>query len=301
MVREEWRLEGDEWVVDPGTAVVAVDGSGKDANALLWAATDAARHGSDLVVVTVVDDGLLVSLHASLVAWRPYAEEVLDRAVWQVEHLLPEDRLHRLVLAGDPAVELTRRFPQVRAVVVGRRGAGALERVMVGSTSLGVVARSRVPVVVVPDGWDPARTGRRPVVVGVDPGGAEEHMLALASGAAERLGVPLVAVHALDVRRVPVGAHGGEEGADHRHDAFDVLLDTWSSVAPTTEVQRVRSSGAAATAILDAASDAQLVVLGRCRRTALPGILLGSTLRAVLHYADCPVMVVPDPPEGEDR
>lgn len=295
MVREDWRLAGDDWVADASTTVVAVDGSDKDTAALLWAATDAARNGSDLVVVTVVDDGLLVSPHASLAFWKPYAESILDDAATAVGHLLPDGRLHRLVLAGDPAAEISRRFPQVRAVVVGRRGLGSFERVLVGSTSLGVVARSQAPVVVVPDDWDPGHDGRRPLVVGVDPEGDEERMLALAFARAERLGVALVSVHALGgprFRDLPGGTEALLPG--HGHDAFDVLMDKWAAAEPAAQLCRVKAEGSAATAILTAAVEAQLVVVGRGSRRVLPGVVLGSTLRALLHYADCPVAVVPD-------
>lgn len=295
MVREEWRLASDDWVADASTTVVAVDGSGKDANALLWAATDAARNGADLLVATVVDDGLLVSPHASLAYWKPYADQILDEAVAAIGQLIPEGHLHRLVLAGDPAVEITRRFDRARAVVVGRRGLGAFERVLVGSTSLGVVARSRAPVVVVPDDWDPGRDGRRPVVVGIDPEDDQEAMLALVFARAERLGVPLIAVHALGRRRfrdlpgdeVPAPGHG--------HDAFEVLMDKWAAAEPVARLCRVTSDGPAAAAILTAGTEAQLLVVGRSRHRLVPGVALGSTLRALLQYADCPVLVVPDP------
>ena len=42
-------------------------------------------------------------------------------------------------------------------------------------------------------------------------------------------------------------------------------------------------------------TEAQLLVVGRSRHRLVPGVALGSTLRALLQYADCPVLVVPDP------
>jgi nucleotide-binding universal stress UspA family protein len=46
-------------------------------------------------------------------------------------------------------------------------------------------------------------------------------------------------------------------------------------------------------AVLDAAEQAQLVVLGRHTDGRLGGFAFGSVTRAVLHYAECPVMVAP--------
>lgn len=84
------------------------------------------------------------------------------------------------------------------------------------------------------------------------------------------------------------------------HAGFAVLMDKWA--AAEVELERVEAEGAAASALLSAAQDAQLVVIGRSSRALLPGVLLGTTTRAVLHYVHCPVMVVPDSPDGgEDR
>lgn len=274
-MQRDWQVSGDDWSANARTAVVGVDGSGHDRSALRWAAADAARSGGDLLLVTVVDDSLLVSQRASMRAWRSCAEAVLEEAVVLVGNTLPRDDVHRLVLAGDPATCLARRFTDVRLLVVGRRGVNALERVLVGSTSLGLVARSKVPVVVVPDDWELDGNSRGPVVVAVVP----EHevgQLPLAAARAARLGVPLVALHA------------GKSG----HAAFERQMDRWQETHDL-EVKRLHIVGQVADAILQAASDAQLVVTGRTPHPPLRGVL-SSTLRAVLHYADCPVMVVPN-------
>ncbi len=46
-------------------------------------------------------------------------------------------------------------------------------------------------------------------------------------------------------------------------------------------------------AVLDAAEQAQLVVLGRHKDSRFSGFGFGSVTRAVLHYTTCPVLVVP--------
>jgi nucleotide-binding universal stress UspA family protein len=141
-------------------------------------------------------------------------------------------------------------------------------------------------------------------VVAVDPDSDEERMLALAFARAERLGVPLVAVHAVGGPRFPDLAGSTEvlaHGHAHGHDAFDVLMDKWAAAEPVARLCRVKSEGPAATAILTAAAEAQLIVVGKQSRR-LPSVVLGSTLRALLHYADCPVAVVPELPKaGENR
>lgn len=297
---EDWGVEAADWLADTDATVVAVDGSSRDASVLHWAATEATRSGSELVIVTVVDEGVLVSPSASLARGKPRADELLEEAAARVAPIVAPDRAHGVVLAGDAATEITRRFAQARLVVIGRRGLDALERMLVGSTSLAVAARSSAPVVVVPDRWDPKTTGRRPVVVGVDPAERPEALLTCAGRRAERLGVPLVAVHALDRHRFG-GTHpgSGEPHQNEMHAGFDALMERWSGTMPSVALRPVRTEAAPASALLDWSSEAQLVVVGR-RIPVLPGVMLSTTLRALLHYADCPVMVVPDTREGGD-
>jgi nucleotide-binding universal stress UspA family protein len=48
-------------------------------------------------------------------------------------------------------------------------------------------------------------------------------------------------------------------------------------------------------ALLDAAKDAQLIVVGRSTGAHhRGGFHIGSTTRSILHYTPCPVMVVPE-------
>lgn len=54
-----------------------------------------------------------------------------------------------------------------------------------------------------------------------------------------------------------------------------------------------RSCGHPATAVLEAAAEAQLAVLSRHGAGILGGFAFGSVARAVLHHAETPVVVVP--------
>ena len=52
-------------------------------------------------------------------------------------------------------------------------------------------------------------------------------------------------------------------------------------------------NGHPATALLDAAADASLVVVGTRGTSRIPGTVIGSVAHAVIHHARCPVLVVP--------
>jgi nucleotide-binding universal stress UspA family protein len=65
----------------------------------------------------------------------------------------------------------------------------------------------------------------------------------------------------------------------------DILGDTHI----TTTVKQ----GSASQALLKAAEDADLLVVGRRGHGGFIGLLIGSTAEQVAHHAPCPVVVVP--------
>ena len=75
---EHWAVETADWVADAGPTVVAVDGSSRDACVLLRAAEDATTSGSELVIITVVDEGVLVSPSCSLARGRHRADGLIE-------------------------------------------------------------------------------------------------------------------------------------------------------------------------------------------------------------------------------
>jgi nucleotide-binding universal stress UspA family protein len=61
---------------------------------------------------------------------------------------------------------------------------------------------------------------------------------------------------------------------------------------PEVTVLRQVAQGGARSALLAAAHDAQLVVVGSQGRGHIKGMLLGSVSQAVLHHSPCPAAVV---------
>lgn len=199
-------------------------------------------------------------------------------------------------VCGRPAPTLLDAGRDADLVVVGARGEGGFLGLRLGSVSQSVVSHSPRPVMVVRDDGSGDRRGG-PVVVGVD--GSEHSRRALAWARDEALArdVPLRVVHGWtppgDAFVVPttMPAFAAAAAALVEEDV------AWArEAAPGLEVEGLSPADGAARALLHAAEDAALVVVGGRGRGGFTGLLLGSVSQQVTHHAPCPVVVVPAPP-----
>ncbi|GAA4882391.1 universal stress protein [Saccharopolyspora cebuensis] len=132
------------------------------------------------------------------------------------------------------------------------------------------------------------------IVVGVDGSAESRAALAWALRQARLTGGHLLAVRSWDGPSAGIG-----EVAPDRHDLdADVARDLGEIVAdvaggePGVHVTREVAHGHPAKALLDAAADADLLVLGNRGRGGFTAALLGSVTQYCTHYAACPVVVV---------
>jgi nucleotide-binding universal stress UspA family protein len=135
----------------PQTIVVAVDGSPSSAQALRWAARQAALTGGEVHAVTawhfpdydgwgtVIDD----------VNWAENGRTILEQTIKEALEPAAADRVERHVLEGHPAQVLLDRAADADLLVVGSRGHGGFAGMLLGSVSQHVVAHAPCPVVVV--------------------------------------------------------------------------------------------------------------------------------------------------------
>lgn len=142
----------------PRSVVVGVDGSEQSGRASKVAAALARTHGAALFLVTVVRPpegwwGMVGSpppSDAVAKALARAAEEVLDTTVanLDMEGLEWESGTE----LGDPAESLAQvcRERAADLLIVGRRGAGLVERIVLGSTADRVLRLSPCPVLIVP-------------------------------------------------------------------------------------------------------------------------------------------------------
>ncbi|MFI9634378.1 universal stress protein [Nocardia sp. NPDC051929] len=280
--------------------VVAVDGSASSYHAAAWAAADAALHRSRLHIVTSVavppGFGLGATLTESDMEWlRKDGERVLTEAA----------RVARTTASGEalaistestlePIIpDLLARSEHARMLVVGSRGLGAYRRELLGSVSTAMTRHAHCPVAVVrsTSATDTFSAGK-PVLVGVDGTDNSVPAIEVAFEEAARRKVGLIALHAWSdssgIDLVP-----GWDAVGEREDALLAEnLAGFGERYPEVPVRRVLVRDRPVRSLVDQSDEAQLLVVGSHGRGGFTGMLLGSTSAALLHTAECPVIVV---------
>jgi nucleotide-binding universal stress UspA family protein len=149
--------------------------------------------------------------------------------------------------------------------------------------------------------------GRR-IVVGVDGSETSRHALRWAADEAKSHGSQLHVVHAWEVPTlsVAVGVGPGRRTAQpegQHEEASRLVADVVRDVLGDEPAGDVRTSigrGTAAGVLLDAARDADLLVVGSRGLGGFRGLLLGSVSSKMAAHAPCPVVIVrPAAPQDE--
>ncbi|KOX14551.1 universal stress protein [Saccharothrix sp. NRRL B-16348] len=279
--------------------VVGVDGSASALAAVKWAAEEAARHRVPLKLV-----------HAFLLPTRGYPEIVLtghevreafeqqgsrwvDEAAAAARAAVPEVEVETAVVIDRPAAALIAASDGARLVVLGSQGLGGFSGLLAGSVAVAVTAHGKCPVVVVRD--EIRRDG--PVVVGVDGSPTSEEAIAYAFAEASLLGAPLTAVIAWTDFLVDSAYHSRftvdwSQVEDEQLRLLAERLAGWQEKYPDVHVDRVVVHDRPVRALLDAAKDARLLVVGSHGQGGFTGMLLGSTSQALVYHAPCPLAVV---------
>jgi nucleotide-binding universal stress UspA family protein len=137
------------------TVVVGVDGSHGSRKALTWAAAEAAKHRTGLVVLNVWEFPLLPPLGSGSVPLGG-VPDLSDTATEQLLQVISEElgedppvRVWPRVKRGRPAEVLIKQSAAADLLVVGTRGHGGFAGLLLGSVSRHVVAYAQCPVTVV--------------------------------------------------------------------------------------------------------------------------------------------------------
>ncbi|MEU0506146.1 universal stress protein [Nocardia sp. NPDC005998] len=277
--------------------LVGIDGSDAAAEAVRWAAVEAAHHQAPLHIVYCIgapmDFGPGIAFNqidydtyrAAGAASVAAAREFATAATTPVGEL----DITTFVVEAPPIPVLLERSTDARLLVVGTRGLGAFRRGLLGSVSTAVARHAHCPVAVIPEpeNYTPDRL-LGPVLVGVDGSASSSRAIEIAFDEADRRDVALRAVLTWSElnRYIP--------RADLQQEAEELLSESLAGYAekyPDLEVQRVVAEDRPTRRLLAESALAQLIVVGSHGRGGFAGMTLGSVSQAVLHAIDCPIII----------
>jgi nucleotide-binding universal stress UspA family protein len=285
--------------------VVGIDGSPVAREALRWASRLVARLGGELVVVHAL--GLLEPLHGELLPGHHHAAEIEDVMAREWCAALARSGVaHRtIVREGHPVDVLVgvAREEDARLLVVGSRGIGDTQALVLGSTSLQLLRQAPVPVLVVPDREQAVHhLALRRIVVALD--GSPEGMAAVdvAGWLGRGFGSQIELVRAVEELPVfPLGPAARTTGEGEweapqraRRQAEPFCAAVRRRDLPVhLEVQRGNADEVVRS--VAARLDADLVVMATRRAGRPDDALLDSVSRRIVRVAHRPTLVVPIP------
>lgn len=135
------------------------------------------------------------------------------------------------------------------------------------------------------------------IVVGVDGSASSLHALEYAIEEARRRDAEIDAVLAYRwIAYYPGSEFGSAPPPAHdkvEAEAMAELLKALEHVPNDVPIDPIVHDGPSARVLIDAAKDADLLIVGSRGRGGFAGLLLGSTSHQVVSHAPCPVVVVP--------
>lgn len=277
--------------------MVGVDGSPAALDAVRWAAAEAVPRKLLLRLVHAADvvagrfDGSLPPPQSFFDELQRAGQELLAEAADVAGEA--GARTVSTEMPFEPAAPLLLELSRdARMIVLGSSGRGGFTGMLAGSTAVAVSAHASCPVAVVRGRAEPGG----PVVAGVDGSPTSERALAVAFDEAAWREVPLVAVHAWSDAGfgvpLPTPDFDWAEVEREQRLMLSERLAGWCERYPEVRVERVVVRDRPRDELLARSRAAQLVVVGSRGRGGFRGLVLGSTSQALIHHADCPVLVV---------
>lgn len=267
--------------------LVGYDGSARSGRALSWAAREAAARDESLAVC-YAPAAVPPSDAVGVVLAHRGGEQVLAQGVQLARDAAPGIKVEALLAGESAAAALCEHSHRADIVVVGSHGqGGGVPGTLLGSVSSQVAEYAGGRVVVERGRWRAAgQYVPGPVVTGADGSIASQAALRFAIEEAEFREAPLMVVCALADCPSRLGHEQQLQENVERH------LDRLEKEHPEVTVLRRITAGGPLSALLAAAQDAQMVVVGGRGLGGVRGMRLGCVARGVLQHAPCPVGIV---------
>ena len=276
--------------------LVGVDGSPESVAAARWAMAEAAMRGRPLVIVCVYywpAPALPLSRQPADLTEDKLRQEA-DRVVADVIAAIRDPDVDVPITAstviGLPAYKLIELSERVSMLVVGHRGHGGFTGLRLGSVAANVAAHSSCPVAVIRSG-SPKVTAVRTVLVGVDGPESADAVLGFAFDEASRRECDLRAMTAHERPNWLTGSEVRDWPATAAAN-LSALVRPWQEKFPQVPVEQLVSPERPAAALIGAAAQADLLIVGSRGHGGFAGLLLGSVSQQVINHAPVPVVVV---------
>ena len=279
--------------------VVGVSPDGYDA-ALAFATAEARRTHRGVHLIHVLEAPAGDAYIGAYGGMLDLAKATLDEAEEAARVMAGADTpvTSELVDHGWLVDDLVRHTDGASVLVLQHRLLSRVARLFTGSVAERVISRAKVPVISVPQGWNPDTAHAGLVTACVQDPAEAGLLLTEAFGEAKARGAHLQVLHAwwlssgYDVAVVDDAMRAQE--TERCHERLETVLKPLQAEYPDVAVTVTVQHAPPVEAVLDAAEKSELLVLGR-RHHLLPlRSHLGPVTRASLGHATCPVFVVPE-------
>lgn len=290
---------------DAGVWVVGIDGSANAEHALAWAASHAEGRASCLRLVSAWQ----APLSGPAVETWPMGSPAYDRDVLiESAQRLVDDAaakarpntdvgLQTTIAHGGAAAVLLDASDKASLLVVGTRGRGGFQRLLLGSTSTQCATHVSRPIAVIPEQSEVTDT--REIVVGVD--GSPNSIAALSW--ALTFATPDTRVEALSVWDTSPLAAGADqfffpEATGLAEERFHHIVDdVEANAAQDHVIERTFVTGMPRQTIAERAESTDLLVVGARGHGAIGAAVIGSVSTWLLHHVPQAMVIVPSPAE----
>lgn len=273
--------------------LIGVDGSEQSRVALAWGLARATERGASVELIHVADDSFLSESVAFLSEAQAASEQMLQAETEHARALGFAGAISGTAVVGHPIAEVEEASKRADLVILGAHQGGRFSGSFFGTRAVKVAATSHCPVAVIP------KTEARPnapVVVGVDGSDASRKAIAFAAAQASIREVPLVAVYAWMPPLTPGLEYlWSEELVESQRgvaeEAIAIGIAGLAERYPDLDVRREIVQSAPVAALVQAAENAEMLVVGSRGRGGISRLLLGSVSHGVLQALPCPTVV----------
>lgn len=221
--------------------------------------------------------------------------ELLERTSRRVQDAAPGAAVTSALIDGSIMEALVGQSASADLFVLGYHRRHPVLSALSGALPARFAARSHCATVIVPEDWQP-REGH--IVLGVGDDDVSDTAVEFALREAQHPRRVLEVVHSWQLPAPSRDALAALiASADALHDAHREILASLVTRLreenPALEIRETFAEGPIVPALLDAAADAELIVVGTHRRGAISGLILGSTVVDLLPQSRIPVCIVP--------